>query len=149
MAINFYSSVFLIIMQGQGKFQRHSIATTVDMFMSTILLYPLSILFGVIGILFSRLIGFFSMIYKYLRPIFLASEGEVAQFRLKDLFNRNSVLVLFAVIFIFMNSFLYSYLYDKKYDLILDLQQEQKIANEIPRECIGVLCFSYAFPMVS
>ena len=29
-----------------------------------------------------------------------------------------------------MNSFLYSYLYDKKYDLILDLQQEQKIANE-------------------
>ncbi len=55
---------------------------------------------------------------------------NLKNFRLKDLFNRNSVLVLFAVIFIFMNSFLYSYLYDKKYDLILDLQQEQKIANE-------------------
>ena len=55
---------------------------------------------------------------------------NLKNFRLKDLFNRNSILVLFAIFFIFINSFLYSYLYDKKYDLILDLQQEQKIANE-------------------
>ena len=46
------------------------------------------------------------------------------------MFNRNSILVLFAILFIFANSILYSYLYDEKYDLILDLEQEQKVANE-------------------
>ena len=46
------------------------------------------------------------------------------------MFNKNSVLVLFAILFIFVNSMLYSYLYNKKYDLILDLEQKQKIANE-------------------
>jgi len=55
---------------------------------------------------------------------------NLKNFRLSDLLNRNSVLVLFSILFIFLNSLLYSYLYNKKYDLILDLQQEQKIANE-------------------
>ena len=52
---------------------------------------------------------------------------KLKNFRLSDLFNRNSILVLFAILFMFANSMLYSYLYDKKYDLILDLEQEQKI----------------------
>jgi len=51
-------------------------------------------------------------------------------FRLSDLLNRNTILVLFAVLFIFANSMLYSYLYDGKYELIKDLEQEQKIVNE-------------------
>ena len=55
---------------------------------------------------------------------------NLKNFRLSDLLNRNSILVLFSILFIFLNSLLYSYLYNKKYDLILDLQQEQKIANE-------------------
>ena len=55
---------------------------------------------------------------------------KLKNFRLNDLFNRNSVLILFAIIFIFSNSMLYSYLYDKKYDLILDLEQKQKAVNE-------------------
>ena len=55
---------------------------------------------------------------------------KLKNFRLSDLFNRNSILVLFAILFMFANSMLYSYLYDKKYDLILDLEQEQKIVNE-------------------
>ena len=55
---------------------------------------------------------------------------NLKNFRLRDLFNRNSILVLFTLLFMFINSTLYSYLYDKKYDLILDLEQEQKIANE-------------------
>ena len=84
LAINFFSSVFLIVMQGQGKFQRHSVATTVDMFMSTVLLYPLTIFLDLVGILLSRLIGFFSMIYKYLRPIFLVSEGKAVSFKISD-----------------------------------------------------------------
>ena len=55
---------------------------------------------------------------------------KLKNFRLSDLFNRNSILVLFALLFMLANSMLYSYLYDKKYDLILDLEQEQKIVNE-------------------
>ena len=55
---------------------------------------------------------------------------NLKNFRLSDLFNKNSILVLFAILFIFVNSMLYSYLYNKKYDLILDLEQKQKIANE-------------------
>tara|TARA_B100001250_G_scaffold400205_1_gene410484 strand:- start:380 stop:979 length:600 start_codon:yes stop_codon:yes gene_type:complete len=51
-------------------------------------------------------------------------------FRLSDLLNRNTILVLFAVLFIFANSMLYSYLYDGKYELIKELEQEQKIVNE-------------------
>ena len=55
---------------------------------------------------------------------------KLKNFILIDLFNRNSILILFAILFMFANSMLYSYLYDKKYDLILDLEQEQKIVNE-------------------
>ena len=55
---------------------------------------------------------------------------KLKNFRLSDLFNRNSILVLFTLLFMFINSILYSYLYDKKYDLILDLEQQQKNANE-------------------
>ena len=51
-------------------------------------------------------------------------------FRLSDLLNRNTALILFAVLFIFSNSILYSYLYDGKYELIKELEQEQKIVNE-------------------
>lgn len=103
LCINFYSSVFLIVMQGQGKFKTYSIATTVDMFMSTIFLYPLTIYFSVVGILASRLIGFFSMIYKYLRPIYNISDGKEAKFKVKDfnisvmlLGNLANVIVIFS-----------------------------------------------------
>ncbi|MBI45172.1 MAG: hypothetical protein CMG66_03285 [Candidatus Marinimicrobia bacterium] len=51
-------------------------------------------------------------------------------FRLSDLLNRNTVLILFAILFVFANSMLYSYLYDEKYELIKELEQEQKIVNE-------------------
>jgi len=82
---NFYSSIFLIVMQGKGQFMKHSIATTVDMFISTVLLYPLSLLFGVLGIAFSRIVGLFSMIYKYLSPILNEIEGEKVKFSFKDI----------------------------------------------------------------
>ena len=51
-------------------------------------------------------------------------------FIISDLLNRNTALILFAVLFIFSNSILYSYLYDGKYELIKELEQEQKIVNE-------------------
>ncbi len=105
LSISFYSSVFLIIMQGKGEFQKHSFATTIDMFMSTIFLYPFSYFFGVIGILFSRLIGFFTMIYKYLRPMFNAVEGQKAVLKIKDFSISIMLLGNFANIIILISRF--------------------------------------------
>ena len=82
---NFYSSIFLIIIQGKGQFQKHSIATTVDMLISTLLVYPLSLFFGILGIALSRVVGLFSMIYKYLTPIFNETKGEKIIFGFKDI----------------------------------------------------------------
>lgn len=81
----FYSSIFLIIIQGKGRFKKHSFATTVDMFISTVLIYPFALFFGVLGIALSRVVGLFSMIYKYLRPIFNEIEGEDVKFNFKDI----------------------------------------------------------------
>ncbi len=82
---NFYTSIFLIIIQGKAQFKRHSIATTVDMFVSTVLIYPLSLFFGVLGIALSRVFGLFSMTYKYLRPMFNEIAGEKVKFNFKDI----------------------------------------------------------------
>ena len=52
-SFTFFSSIFLTIMQGKGEFQRSAISTTVDMLVSTFVLYPLSIFFSVLGIVIS------------------------------------------------------------------------------------------------
>ena len=84
LSINFYNAIFLVVMQGKGQFKRHSISTTMDIFLSTIVLYPLSLFFGVIGIVCSRLIGLCSLFYFYLFPMFDEKEGEKVDFGLKD-----------------------------------------------------------------
>ena len=84
LSINFYNAIFLVVMQGKGQFKRHSISTTMDIFLSTIVLYPLSLFFGVIGIVCSRLIGLCSLFYFYLFPMFDEQEGEKVDFGLKD-----------------------------------------------------------------
>ena len=82
---NFFSSIFLLIIQGKGHFKKHSIATTIDMFISTVLIYPFSIFFGVLGIALSRMFGLFILVYKYLRPIFNELQGERVKFNFNDI----------------------------------------------------------------
>ena len=62
---------------------------------------------------------------------------DINKFKLSDLnfdfiflINRNIILFIISILFIITNSLLYSYLYNDKYDLIIDLEEEQKIANE-------------------
>ena len=64
-------------------------------------------------------------------------EFDINKFKLSDLnfdfiflINRNIILFIISILFIITNSLLYSYLYNDKYDLIIDLEEEQKIANE-------------------
>jgi len=64
-------------------------------------------------------------------------EFDINKFKLSDLnfdfislINRNIILFIISILFIITNSLLYSYLYNDKYDLIIDLEEEQKNANE-------------------
>jgi hypothetical protein len=93
-------------MQGKGQFKKHSISTTMDIFISTLVLYPLSIFLEVIGIVISRLIGLFSLFYFYLFPMFSEQEGKDVKFGIKD-FNI-SILFLgnFANIIILISRFI-------------------------------------------
>ena len=91
-SVSFYSSIFLVIMQGKDEFKKHSIATTLDLFSFTLVLYPLSILFGVLGIVLSRLVGLFIMFGKFIRPITKEVAGEPATFNIKD-FNISVMLL--------------------------------------------------------
>ena len=102
---NFFSSIFLIVIQGKGEFKKFSISTTVDIFISTILLYPLSFMFGVVGIVFSRIAGVSVLIYKYFTPMFRELNGEKINFGINDI--NLSVLLLgnFANIIMFLSRF--------------------------------------------
>jgi hypothetical protein len=71
-------------MQGKGQFKKHSFSTTMDIFISTLILYPLSILFEVIGIVISRLVGLLSLFYIYLSPMSNEQKGVDVKFGLKD-----------------------------------------------------------------
>ncbi len=106
LSVNFYNAIFLVVMQGKGQFKKHSISTTLDMFISTLVLYPFSILLGVIGIAISRLLGLLSLFSIYLLPMFGEKKGKDIEFGIKD-FNI-SLLFLgnFANIIILLSRFI-------------------------------------------
>ena len=82
-----------------------------DLFISTIVLYPMSIFFNIIGIAISRLIGLMSLFYAYLFPMLNDKSGEDVEFGLKD-FNI-SLLFLgnFANIIILLSRFVAGFHY--------------------------------------
>ena len=102
---NFFSSIFLIVIQGKGDFKKFSISTTVDMFVSIVLLYPLSLMFGVIGIAVSRVAGLCILIYKYFIPMFKETEGDKVSFGMKDINLSIMLLGNFANIIMFLSRF--------------------------------------------
>ena len=102
---NFFSSIFLIVIQGKGDFKKFSISTAVDMFVSTVLLYPLSLMFGVIGIAVSRVAGLCILIYKYFIPMFKETEGDKVSFGMKDINLSIMLLGNFANIIMFLSRF--------------------------------------------
>ena len=106
LSINFYNAIFLVVMQGKGQFKKHSISTTMDIFISTLVLYPFSILFGVIGIAISRLLGLLSLFYFYLFPMLSEQKGKDVEFGIKD-FNISLLLLgNFANIIILLSRFI-------------------------------------------
>ena len=51
-SLNFFNSVFLTILQAKGEFKKYSIATTINVLVSTILLYPFTLIFNLFAVVF-------------------------------------------------------------------------------------------------
>lgn len=84
LAANFYNSLFLSIIQAKGDFKKFSISTTLNICISTILVYPLSFLFDIIGIAISRLVGVISLSYIYIKPLTRPNNGLLVNLSIKD-----------------------------------------------------------------
>ena len=81
---NFYNSLFLSIIQAKGDFKKFSISTTLNICISTILVYPLSFLLDIIGIAISRLVGVISLSYIYIKPLTRPNKGLLVNLSIKD-----------------------------------------------------------------
>ena len=92
LSTNFINSLFLTIIQANGDFKKFSIATTFNIFVATLLIYPLSYLLNIFGIVLSRLFGVFALTVKYIKPMLKDNNGYVAKISYKDL--NFSVIVL-------------------------------------------------------
>jgi len=92
LSTNFINSLFLTIVQANGDFKKFSIATTFNIFVATFLIYPLSYLLNIFGIVLSRLFGVFALTVKYIKPMLKDNNGYIAKISYKD-FNF-SVIVL-------------------------------------------------------
>jgi putative peptidoglycan lipid II flippase len=105
MSMNFFNSIFLTILQAKGEFKKHSIATTLNLFVSTFVLYPFALFFDIIGVVISRMIGAGTLFLKYIRPLLLDKGKEKMALKASD-FNL-SVMLLgnFANIIILLGRF--------------------------------------------
>ena len=105
MSVNFFNSIFLTILQAKGKFKQHSIATTLNLSVSTFLLYPFTLFFGVIGVVLSRLSGAITLALIYVKPL-LAEKGNVrANLSLSDFNFSIMILGNFANIIMLLSRF--------------------------------------------
>ena len=105
MSINFFNSVFLTVLQAKGEFKKHSVATTLNLFVSVFFLYPLALFFEIIGVVISRLLGVLTLLFKYIRPLLLVKGSKSANLELSD-FNLSIMLLgNFANIIILLGRF--------------------------------------------
>lgn len=81
-SFNLFNAIFLTILQAKGSFKKYSIATTFNISVSTISLYPLILLFktiasclSIIGVVISRFLGVLSLAIIYVKPL-LNEDGE-------------------------------------------------------------------------
>jgi len=83
-SINFFNSVFLIIFQAKGDFKKYSTSTTLNIFVATVVLFPLSLFFNLIGVVLSRLIGIITLTFGYIKPLFQEKGEEKVRLSISD-----------------------------------------------------------------
>ena len=101
LSLNFHNSLFLNILQAKGDFKKFSIAELSNGFVSTFFIYPLSLIFNIVGVVFSRLFGVFTVAYFYINPILKSNNGHNANVSMKD-FNFSVVFLSNLYLFIFL-----------------------------------------------
>ena len=82
--LNFFNSIFLTVLQAEGKFKEYSLGNTMNIFISTLFLYPLALLLDVFGVVFSRIIGTLSLMKKYISPVLLRYKSNEVDISVKD-----------------------------------------------------------------
>jgi putative peptidoglycan lipid II flippase len=102
---NFLNTIYLTIMQAEGKFFDFSIATSLNSFLVVVFIYPLTLLFNLFGLVVSRLIGIISITIAYVIPMNKKIDGFEVELRRKDLNIATLVLGNFANIIILSSRF--------------------------------------------
>ena len=103
LSTNFINSLFLTIVQANGDFKKFSIATTFNIFVATFLIYPLSYLLNIFGIVLSRLFGVFALTVKYIKPMLKDNNGYIAKISYKD-FNFSVIVLANISLFILLTA---------------------------------------------
>ena len=75
LSTNFLNSIFLTIIQSKGEFKKFSIATSLNILIATIFVYPFSFLLSVFGTAISRLVGVVSLTFLYVKPLLNYKNG--------------------------------------------------------------------------
>ena len=102
---NFLNTIYLTIMQAEGKFFAFSIATSLNSFLVVVFIYPLILFFNLFGLVISRLIGILSITIAYVLPMNKKTDGFEVELNRKDLNIATLVLGNFANIIILSSRF--------------------------------------------
>jgi len=97
---SFLNTIYLTIMQAEGKFFSYSVATTLNAFLVAVFVYPLILFFNIFGLVISRLIGILSITYTYVIPMNKKKSGFEVPISRKDLNIPTLILGNFANIII-------------------------------------------------
>ena len=82
--LNFFNSVFMTVLQAEGRFKDYSIGSTLNLFTSTLVLYPLALFFNIIGVVVSRIIGVLVLTKQYIVPILQREKSHEVEISIKD-----------------------------------------------------------------
>ena len=102
---NFFNTVFLSIMQAQGKFFKYSVATTLNSFIVAVFIYPFTLIWGVFGLVLSRLLGILTLTFSYILPMRKNQDGFESELSSKDFNFPTLILGNFANIIILSSRF--------------------------------------------
>jgi len=102
---NFLNTIYLTIMQAEGKFFSYSVATTLNAFLVVLFIYPLTLLCNVFGLVISRLIGILSITIAYVIPMNKRKGGHEVEISRKDLNIPTLILGNFANLIILSSRF--------------------------------------------
>lgn len=108
---NFYNSIYLTILQAKGEFVKYSVAAALNEFVVIVFIYPLvfmiselkSLVFAIFGLIFSRVFGYFSIIYFYVLPMQKKNDGYNLTLGKSDFNIPTLILGNFANIIIFIS----------------------------------------------